>query len=104
MLENLAGNLDCQLVTATLGHEGSLTFSPDGGFVHVPIFSRELIDTTGAGDAFLSIASAGAAAGWSPELIGFVGNVAGAISVQIVGNKESVEPIAFLKYISTLLK
>ena len=38
------------------------------------------------------------------EVIGFIGNCVGALAVQIVGNRESVEPTALFKFITTLLK
>jgi sugar/nucleoside kinase (ribokinase family) len=70
----------------------------------VPAFSREVLDSVGAGDAYLAITSLCAAAGFPGELVGFIGNAAGALAIRIIGNKSSVEPVPFFKYITTLLK
>ena len=57
----------------------------------------------GAGDAFYAVASISAAAGAPNEAGLFLGNIAGALGANIVGNKEAVEKVNVLKYASTLL-
>lgn len=68
-----------------------------------PAFTLTVKDTIGAGDAFYSIAGLYAAAGSSIEMGTFVGNIAGALGANIVGNKEAVEKVNVLKYAGTLL-
>lgn len=68
-----------------------------------PAFTLKVKDTIGAGDAFFSLASLAVAAGTPMEVGTFLGNIAGALASNIVGNKESVEKINILKYASTLL-
>lgn len=68
-----------------------------------PAFTLTVKDTVGAGDAFYSIAGLYAAAGASIELGTFMGNIAGALGANIVGNKEAVEKVNVLKYAGTLL-
>ncbi|MCC7447711.1 MAG: adenylyltransferase/cytidyltransferase family protein [Anaerolineae bacterium] len=104
VVEQLAQQLQCRAMTVTKGNRGSITYQPDGGFASAPVFSREIIDTTGAGDAYLSLTAPCACMGYPPELIGFVGNVVGALAVRIIGNKESVEPEPLFKFINALLK
>ena len=70
----------------------------------VPVFTNEGVDSIGAGDAYLAVTAPCVAAGLPAEVIGFIGNCVGALAVQIVGNKESVEPTALFKFITTLLK
>ena len=70
----------------------------------MPVFTSEVVDSIGAGDAYLAITAPCVAAGFAADLIGFIGNCVGALAVQIVGNKESVEPTALFKFITTLLK
>ena len=67
-------------------------------YVNIRIFMN-----VGAGDAFYSIAGLYAAAGASIELGTFMGNIAGALGANIVGNKEAVEKVNVLKYAGTLL-
>ena len=63
-----------------------------------------IVDTIGAGDAFLSITAPCAAAGFPAELLGFIGNAVGALAVQIVGNRDYIEPMALFKFMTALLK
>ncbi len=68
-----------------------------------PAFTLKVKDTIGAGDAFFAVASLSAAAAAPIELGAFMGNIAGALAANIVGNKESVEKVNVLKYAATLL-
>ncbi len=105
LMKHAAGTLQCRMITVTQGDQGSLTWKMDDASpVQTPVFASRVIDTIGAGDAFLSFAAPCAAAGYSPEIVGLVGNAAGALAAQILGNKEPVNPVALLKFITTLLK
>lgn len=68
-----------------------------------PAFTLTIKDTVGAGDAFYSIAGLYAALGAPIELGTFMGNIAGALGANIVGNKDAVEKVNILKYASTLM-
>lgn len=68
-----------------------------------PAFTLKVKDTIGAGDAFFALASLTVAAGAPVEVGTFMGNIAGALAANIVGNKESIEKVNVLKYASTLL-
>lgn len=68
-----------------------------------PAFTLKVKDTIGAGDAFFALASMTAAVGAPMELGSFMGNIAGALAANIVGNSEAVEKVNVLKYASTLL-
>ena len=107
-LENLlvaiTQRLDCHRAVVTRGHMGSLVYADDSGFFSVPVFSREAVDRIGAGDAYFAITSPCVAAQFHPDLVGFLGNAAGALKIRIVGNRSSVEPVPLFKYITTLLK
>lgn len=86
----------------TKGAQGA--WGLDGGdMVECPAFTLTVRDTIGAGDAFYSIAGAFASAG-APEAIGTVmGNIAGALGANILGNKSAVKKVDVLKFASTLL-
>jgi rfaE bifunctional protein nucleotidyltransferase chain/domain len=103
VVEALTAQLDPQVLTITRGQNGSLVRARTGETAVVPVFSREVVDTIGAGDAFLALTAPCAHAGAPPEVIGFVGNAVGALAVRIVGNKESVEAVPLYKFVSTLL-
>lgn len=97
-------------ISAHLGCSGWLTRGSDGAYgiddrqIHAcPAFTLTVKDTVGAGDAFYSVAGLYAAAGAPTELGTFMGNIAGALGANIVGNKEAVEKVNVLKYAGTLL-
>jgi len=100
----IAKKMNCHQVAITRGHHGAMVYDNKQGSVHIPVFSSDVIDSVGAGDAFLAITSPCAAAGFPLEMIGFIGNAVGALAIRIVGNKTAVEPTELFQYIRTLLK
>lgn len=100
-LEKLAQHLHGSgwLTRGSLGaygiHEGKID--------DCPAFTLQVKDTVGAGDAFFSAAGLYAAAGAPVEVGTFMGNIAGALAANIVGNKEAVEKVNVLKYANTLM-
>jgi rfaE bifunctional protein nucleotidyltransferase chain/domain len=104
LMERIASRLACRLMTVTRGHHGSVSYREQEGFAATPVFSREVVDTIGAGDAVLAVTAPCAKMGFSPDLIGFIGNAVGALAVRTIGNKEAVDPVAVNRFITTLLK
>lgn len=104
MIREIANLVGAKQMAVTRGHRGSMTYEPTSGFVEVPVFSKQIVDRTGAGDAYLSITALCAAADFPPEVLGFIGNAVGALAVRIVGNRESVESAHLFKFIGALLK
>lgn len=86
----------------TRGSKGAVAVE-NGTLSVCPAFTLKVKDTIGAGDAFFALASMAAAAGVPMEAGTFIGNIAGALAANIVGNKEAVEKVNVLKYASTLL-
>jgi cytidyltransferase-like protein len=104
LIERTAKSLNAGTLAVTQAGEGSTVYQPDSGFAHTPIFSTRVVDPIGAGDAYLAVTAPCAAAGYPPELLGFIGNCVGGLKVAILGNKEVVEPVPLFKFITTLLK
>lgn len=97
-------------ISGHLNGNGWLTRGADGAYgiesqkIHeCPAFTLTVKDTVGAGDAFYAVAGLYTAAGASIELGTFMGNIAGALGANIVGNKEAIEKVNVLKYAGTLL-
>lgn len=96
--------IDCSNIIITHGQMGCVTFEDGSKPKRIPAFTKTVVDTVGAGDAFLAVAAPLAAAGVPMELVGFVGNAAGAMKVSIVGHRRSIEKVPLIRYITTLLK
>ena len=62
-----------------------------------PPLERDLVDTIGAGDAFFSVAALAAAKRLPVDLATFLGQLAGAQAVKIVGNAAPISKPALLK-------
>ena len=103
-IKTVAEKLNCRQVTTTRGHRGSVTYDRQDGYYETPVFSTKIVDRVGAGDAYLSISSLCVAAGFPAQLVGLVGNAVGALAVQVVCNRDSIEPVPLYKFLTTLLK
>ena len=92
-------------ICVTLGPRGAIIYNPeDKTMFNIPVLSQNIVDTTGAGDAFLAITALCVAKHFPLDLVGFIGNATGALAVTIIGNRESVEAESLLRFITTLLK
>jgi sugar/nucleoside kinase (ribokinase family) len=95
----------CPKLIVTQGRHGCITFERDQDAVHtIPAVARKIVDTVGAGDAFLAVTAPLVAAGTPMNLVGFIGNVVGALQVAIVGNRHSIDKAALIKGVTGLLK
>jgi rfaE bifunctional protein nucleotidyltransferase chain/domain len=104
VVHSLAQRIDCGRFIITRGEHGCLTYERGTPMRKVPAFTKTVVDTMGAGDAFLAITSPLVAAGVPLEIASFVGNAVGAVKVGIVGHRSSVEKPTLVKYITALLK
>jgi rfaE bifunctional protein nucleotidyltransferase chain/domain len=97
-------HIDCSKIIVTHGKYGCVTFESDGVVHTIPAFAKNVVDTVGAGDAFLAVTAPLVAAGGQMNRVGFIGNVVGALKVEIVGHRRSIEKAALIKGITGLLK
>ena len=63
-----------------------------------------VVDRVGAGDSYLAVSSLCMAAKLPLEIAVFLGSIAAAIDVQIIGNKQPVKKANLLKYLTRLMK
>ena len=96
--------LGCRHSVVTQGRKGALVCSGHDQFVQVPTFAQTPVDRVGAGDAFFAVASLAAGLDVPAEIIGFLGNIAGTIAVEIIGNKKPVGLQQMRKLITSLMK
>ncbi len=103
LIKDLSKKLSCNNITITRGIKGCMVYSPKG-LAQIPALSGKVLDSMGAGDAFLSITTPLVSIGTPMEIVGFIGNAVGAMAVTIIGNKEPVDKVSLLKYISAIMK
>jgi rfaE bifunctional protein nucleotidyltransferase chain/domain len=100
----LEDHVDCPKIIVTQGKHGCVTYEREGIVHTIPAFAKNVIDTVGAGDAFLSVTAPLVAAGGSIHQVGFIGNVVGALKVEIVGHRRSIDKPSLVKAVTGLLK
>jgi len=103
--EALPKKIDCSRMIVTSGIHGCYTYDQSSKDVRrIPAFTKTVVDTVGAGDAFFGVTSPLVARGGDMEQVGFIGNAVGAMKVGIVGHRASVEKVPLVKFMTTLLK
>ena len=100
----LPGRIDCRKIAVTYGARGCVTCEVGGESHLVPALTKTVVDTVGAGDAFFAVTSPLAAIDAPMDLLAFVGNLAGAIKVGIVGHRQSVDRVSLVKAVTASLK
>jgi rfaE bifunctional protein nucleotidyltransferase chain/domain len=96
--------VECPRLIITQGRGGCVTYEQGSASHTIPAFARRVVDTIGAGDAFFVVTAPLVAAGGSMHQIGFIGNVVGALKVQIIGHRRPVDKPSLIKSITGLLK
>ena len=87
LVKKLATQMHPKFLTVTLGHKGALLYERATGEFHTfPVYSHQVIDRMGAGDAFLAASAPLAAMGAPAQVVGLVGSVAAGLHVEKEGN------------------
>ncbi len=102
--QSIRESIKAHYLVVTMGKKGSLGVNHEGKVNKTPIFSTKVVDTIGAGDAFFAFTAPCFARGLPLDLVSFFGNAVGALAVQIVCNKRSIEKEELLEFINTLVK
>ena len=89
----------------TRGDQGAVFFQRKANkFYFSDAYAKSAIDKIGAGDAMLSIIALCLKSKFKKELALLISSLAGAQSVQTIGNKESINKVSLLKSIESILK
>lgn len=104
MVDGLVTRAGCEAVSVTRGAKGCLCFSAAEGYKEVPAFAGKVVDRIGAGDAFFTLTAPCVAQNAPIEIVGFIGNVAGAQAVATVCNRSPIERLPLTQHIEHLLK
>ncbi|MFE1745040.1 PfkB family carbohydrate kinase [Coleofasciculus sp. H7-2] len=102
LLKRLQSHLGAQQGWLTLAASGSLAIQANGELVMTPAMTQQVKDTTGAGDAFFALASLSAKLDLPLKLGSFLGNMAGAIAANVLGNEKPVAKPRLLKFAKTI--
>lgn len=102
--DRLAPAVHCPRIIVTQASRGCVGFTEDEPPCEVPAFADRVVDTVGAGDAFLAVTAPLMAAGGELRHVAFIGNVAGAMKVGIVGHRASIDKVSLIKSVMSLLR
>jgi rfaE bifunctional protein nucleotidyltransferase chain/domain len=104
VIEKLRTRMHCPNFIITHGRFGSVVAADGRDIERIPVLTRQIVDTIGAGDAFFSLSAPLVGSGCDPFLAGFVGNAVGALKVRIVGHSHYITRAEVVKYLTSLLK
>lgn len=102
--DRLVPAVHCPRIIVTQASRGCTGFVQGELPCEVPAFADRVVDTVGAGDAFLAVTAPLMAAGGKLPHVAFVGNVAGALKVGIVGHRTSIDKASLIKSVTSLLR
>lgn len=104
-LRDIIGALvpDHRKLIVTTGRHGCLTYEQGHAIREVPPFADKIIDTMGAGDAFLAVTAPLLYLGAELELAAFIGNIVGALKVASMGHRRPVTKEMILQRIDEIL-
>jgi len=104
MLRSVIERLGSARGVVTFGQRGCLVLEESGSCHAAPSLATRVVDRIGAGDAFFAISTLCAAQDAPPDVLAFLGNLAGADSVAMVGNAERRASESLIRSIESWLK
>ncbi|WP_447968297.1 PfkB family carbohydrate kinase [Nitrospira sp. M1] len=104
MVEELSKNMGCQSIMVTQGNKGTLLYHHEDGFFDSPSLAVKVVDRVGAGDALFALTAPCVATGVPSDVVGLLGNLAGAQAVMTVGNSASLDRLQLQRSVESLLK
>jgi rfaE bifunctional protein kinase chain/domain/rfaE bifunctional protein nucleotidyltransferase chain/domain len=105
LMKRLVVEQKIKKLVVTRGFNGSILYDKKSNkFKSSDAFAKNSVDKIGAGDAMLSLISLCLKSKIDDELALLTGSLAAAVSVESIGNKESIKKLKILKSIEHLLK
>ena len=104
IISEINAKLSCECVLITRGPNGCLSYRGSEGFFNTPALAARVVDRIGAGDAVFFVAALCAAQRAPMELVGLIGNAAGAEAVATIGHQSSIQSLGLSRHIEALLK
>jgi len=103
LMLDLFNRLNLSTLIITAGAEG-LKALDKNDYVHTPAVAVRTVDRVGAGDALFAVSALAAQLGCPLELIGLMGNIAGAHLVSSVGNDSAINIQGIKKTLTAMMK
>jgi sugar/nucleoside kinase (ribokinase family) len=88
-------------VVVSCGPEGAIMAGPDGAVVRSPAFPTQVVDPTGAGDAFCATVLTGLSRGWPAEMLLQRACLVGSMVCGVFGDTEGVPSLHDLELTAT---
>jgi len=105
LMKKLSKQQKIKNLVVTRGESGSIFYShEEKKFNYCDAFIKTAVDKIGAGDAMLSIIALCLKSGFDKELALLISSLAGAQSVNTIGNKDSINKTKILKSLEHILK
>ncbi len=102
--KNIIKKVKCKNITITRGRNGSFSYV-NSNVINTPaLISEKVLDTIGAGDVFLVVSSLLHSIKADQNVTNLIGNIAGALKVDILGHSKSIEKSNFYAVLNHLLK
>ncbi|MCG8524771.1 MAG: PfkB family carbohydrate kinase [Opitutales bacterium] len=96
-LTDLKSQLNAKYAWLTLGDEKTICVNTEQSVIKCAPFETKVVDTIGAGDAFFALASLAAVKNVPLEMATFIAQIAGALAVKIVGNRDCIRKGELMK-------
>jgi len=96
--------ISCKNITITRGKKGSFSFLNSKTLNTPALISDKVIDTIGAGDVFLVVTSLLYSVKCDQLVTNIIGNIAGALKVDILGHSKSISKSNFYAILNHILK
>jgi len=95
--------MQCPTLSVTRGVHGVFCFTSDKT-LEIPAFSSSSVDRIGAGDSYLALSSLCMASKKDPLFASFLGSLAAAMSVQMIGNECAINKSQLIKFLIRMMK
>ncbi|MDL2316305.1 PfkB family carbohydrate kinase [Desulfovibrio sp. OttesenSCG-928-A18] len=103
MMADLRKRLKARYVLVTEGRSGCAIVDADN-LQRAPSMAASVVDRVGAGDALFAVTLLCAKLGLPADLTAFLGNIAGSLAVESIGNAKAVTRDAMNRFITAILK
>jgi len=104
LTKHISKKIKCKNITITRGRNGSISYLNSNILKTPALISDKVVDTIGAGDVFLVITSLLYAIKSDQLTANLIGNIAGALKVDIVGHSKSISNSNFYSILNHILK